>query len=101
MSGYPAIRPVFSGIYVSDKIVGDIRPDSLIITKIELFSLVAKHTLENQNMLEKLPAFTSSQFKIKAALTQMKSNLYCTTVPFMLIHLTLNRERHHMLPVYI
>ena len=45
LSGYPAC---FSGIRLSDRILGDIRPDSRIITKIKLILRVAKHILENK-----------------------------------------------------
>ena len=73
LSGYLAC---FSGIRLSDRLVRDIRPNNPIITTTEIFSRVAKYTLENKNILEKFHVFTTSPFKIKGALTQMKSNNY-------------------------
>ena len=79
--------------------VSDFRPDSRITNKIELIWKLAKNTLEKK-FPDKFHTFTTWPFKIKGALTQMK-NICWTTVPLIVIHWTVNRELHPVLPVFI
>ena len=69
LSGYPFF---FSVNRLSGRIVGDVRPDSRILTKIEVFRRVAKYILENKGIFYRFHTFTTSLFKNKGALTQMK-----------------------------
>ena len=96
--GYPAC---FSGIRLSGRIVADMRPDSLIITKTDFIWRVAKRVLDEKNILLKFHTFITSTFKIKGALAQVKSNTYWTTVPLILINWTVNTQLHPMLIVFI
>ena len=70
--------------------------DNRIIFKIELTLLVVKHILENKNILDEFRSFTTSSFKIKGALAQMKSNIFLATVSLILIHWTVSKQ-----PLYI
>ena len=88
LSGYPAC---FSGIRLSGRIAGDIRPDSRIITKLKLIWRRAKYTSENKNVLDNFYSFTTSPSKIEDALSLFMSNIFWTTVPFITFHLTATR----------
>ena len=89
-----------SGVYLVIRLSG-LFSGIRIITKIELIWRVAQHTLENKSILVKFHTFTTSLFKIKGTLTQMKSNHHWTSVFFTPNRWTVNTEIHPALPVYI
>ena len=82
-------------------VVSWITPDIRLASGYPLNRLVFRvFILEKKNILDKFHAVTTTSFKIKYALAQMKPNIYWTTVSVILIHLTVNTQLHPVQPVY-